>query len=733
MLADVALARPLPNPLTYLVPEDWLGHVGAGSRVVAPLGGSLCEGIILRLRDEPPQAGIRLKPLSERLGDEPALTPDLLAVGEWLAGYYLTSLGEALGAMVHPYAPARAQVWLRLVPGMVSGLKPGGREARIVAWLDSRGGLGPARHARVELGSAADAIANLVKKGIVLREEREREPEVTDAAALAGTFPELNSEQAAVFHSLAASADRREHRVHLLQGVTGSGKTEIYLRLIRHLLQQGRGAIFLVPEISLTVPMIALFRERFGARMALFHSALTPSERHREWAAVHRGVARVVVGARSAVFAPVRELGLIILDEEAETSYKQQERPCYHARDVAIARGRIAAFPVLLGSATPSLESLHAAREGRFEHHRLRTRFNAQPMPAVELVDMTAEFKERRNRSIFSWRLREELDRTLADGRQALLFVNRRGHSTYVFCRACGHVLECHQCSVALTYHQPAAHARAPVCRCHQCDYELETPERCPACDSPAFRFTGLGTQKVEEDLRMNFPGVVCQRMDSDTTSGRGSHARIYDDFASGRTRVLIGTQMAAKGFNFPALDLVGVVNADTALRLPDFRSSERTFQLVTQVAGRVGRADRPGRVLVQTYAPDHPALVCASRHDLDSFADAELPARRELFYPPYSALVLILSEAAAEDAAREALAGLGEKLREALRDSDTHQVLGPARAPLAMVRGQHRFQLLVKVAPGGEAAGRARRALAAWTPPSGVSARIDVDPLRMT
>ncbi|MBI3893995.1 MAG: primosomal protein N' [Candidatus Wallbacteria bacterium] len=727
MLADVALARPLPAPLTYLVPEDWLGRVAAGSRVVAPLSGALCEGIVVRLRDEPPAAGMRVRPLAELLGEEPALTPELLELAEWMAEYYVACPGEALGAMVHPYAPPQAENWLRLVLGRIGRVKPGGREAKVIAWLDARGGTGPGRLARLELGPVADAIPAMVRKGVLVREERAA---ATPAPVefRAEEFPALNDEQVRLHEAIAASIDRKEAAVHLVQGVTGSGKTELYLHLIRHVLAGGGGAIFLVPEISLTVPMIALFRERFGPRMALFHSALTPSERYREWVSVRRGEARVVVGARSAVFAPVAGLGIVVIDEEAETSYKQQERPCYHARDVAVARGRIAGFPVVLGSATPCLESLHAGRGGRFRHHRLNERFNRQPLPAVELVDMTVEFTQRRNRSIFSWRLRQEMETTLAEGRQALLFVNRRGHSTYVFCRACGFVLECHQCSVSLTFHQLIG-----TCRCHQCGFEQTSPERCPSCASTAFRFAGLGTQKVEEETRLNFPGVSCQRMDSDTTSKRGSHQRIYDDFAAGRTQVLIGTQMAAKGFNFPSLDLVGVINADVALRLPDFRSAERTFQLVTQVAGRVGRAERPGRVLVQTFAPAHHALVHAAGHDLDGFAAAELPGREELFYPPFSALILVGAEAEDELAPREALAGLRDALAAALPDAERHQVLGPARAPLALVKGRHRWQLLLKLEPGGAGAAAARRVLAGWSAPSPVSARVDVDPLRMT
>jgi primosomal protein N' (replication factor Y) len=348
-------------------------------------------------------------------------------------------------------------------------------------------------------------------------------------------------------------------------------------------------------------------------------------------------------------------------------------------------------------------------------------------MPAVELIDMTAEFAERRNRSIFSWALKESLEATLAAGRQALLFVNRRGHSTYVFCRACGFVMVCHQCSVSLTFHQAANR-----CRCHQCGYEVAVPEACPSCASKAFRFAGLGTQKVEEELAMNFPGVRAARMDSDTTAVRGSHQRFFEDFASGRTQVLVGTQMVAKGFNFPCLDLVGVVNADTSLRLPDFRAAERTFQLVTQVAGRVGRAERPGRVLVQTFSPDHPALQRASHHDYDGFAAEELPVREQLFYPPFSVLVLACAEAADEAESRETLRKLGEALTAALEGHGRHQLLGPARAPVARIRGQHRFQLLLKLDPASDAPAAARRVLAAWQPPSSVATRLDVDPISL-
>jgi primosomal protein N' (replication factor Y) len=505
--------------------------------------------------------------------------------------------------------------------------------------------------------------------------------------------------------------------------VTGSGKTEVYLAAIREALEQGKGAIFLIPEIALTVAMISKFRERLGDLLAVLHSRLKPRDRYQEWARIRSGEARVVLGPRSAAFAPVQELGLMILDEEQEGSFKQQDKPRYHAREVACWRGEEEGFPVVLGTATPTLESFHRAKAGEYLYHRLGQRFRQATMPPVELVDMSLEFREKRNRSIFSMRLKESLDSTLEAGGQAILFLNRRGFHTYVFCRGCGYVHECRNCSVALTFH-----FHEKICLCHHCAFRTEAPRVCPACGSKAIRYAGSGTQRVAREFQVSFPETRFLRMDSDTTRQRGSHERILDSYNRGQTRVLIGTQMLAKGFDFPHLNLVGVINADSGLTLPDFRGAEKTFQLITQVAGRVGRGDEAGHVVVQTYRPDHYALQHARLHDYEGFADRELALRKELFYPPFSRLLLAVLEAPEEVRARDPLEELRSYLETQLGDLGRIRILGPAPAPLMKLEGRYRQQLLVKIETGDEACVALRQALRKYpNMPRGI--RLDMDP----
>jgi len=459
--------------------------------------------------------------------------------------------------------------------------------------------------------------------------------------------------------------------------------------------------------------------------LAVLHSGQAAKERYEEWARARTGRARVVMGPRSAVFAPLSELGIVILDEEQETSYKQQDRPRYHAREVAAWRGEAGGFPVVLGSATPTLESFQAALEGRAVHHRLRSRFRQGRMPRVELVDMAGEFRDRKNTSIFSMRLRQRLDEVLEGGGQAILFMNRRGFHTYVFCRGCSHTVECEQCSVAMTFHMDTR-----LLLCHHCAARRDPPRECPECGSRAIRYAGTGTQRVAREFALNFPEVAFERMDSDTTRRRGAHERILTAYGQGRTRVLIGTQMLAKGFDFPHLHLVGVVNADGGLAQPDFRAAERTFQLLTQVAGRAGRGEEVGDVVVQTYQPDHYAMQAASRHDYEGFAERELPMRRELWYPPFSRLLLAGHEAPSEDAAEEPLLRLREHLEESLGDLRT-RFLGPAPAPRMKLEGRYRFQLLVKL-PADEEAGRRVRDAARAFDAQGAQLRLDMDPVVM-
>jgi len=576
------------------------------------------------------------------------------------------------------------------------------------------------------------AVAALEAKGLISVSEDaiRRSPSGGGTDGEESRFLALTAHQRCAFDRVDGALEAHEFRGLLLHGVTGSGKTEVYLHAIDSALKRGRGAIVLVPEISLTPQMVGRFEARFGERLALLHSQMGAGERYDEWMRVQRGEADVVVGARSAIFAPLADIGVIVVDEEHETAYKQDSPPRYHAIEIARMRARQHEGVLVLGSATPSLESYYEAREGagELELCELPLRIDSRPLPAVEIVDLRGETLMGAG-GTFSQRLLDALAECLERGEQAMLFLNRRGFSTFVMCRDCGFTLMCENCSVSLIYH----HASREM-RCHHCDFRLPMPDICPSCESEEIGFKGLGTERVADQIAREFPNARVLRMDRDTTARKGAHADILRRFGRGEANVLIGTQMIAKGHDFPNVTLVGVLNADTGLNRPDFRASEGTFQLLTQVAGRAGRADKPGRVLVQTYNPEHIAILSASQHDYAAFYLHELEKRRENMYPPFVRLVnLTISH---EDAARawavatalaEELGGRGLERR----NEAPMQLVGPAPAPLARLRNQFRFHLLLK----GESTAQLRQALLEALEARGEEAMcvsVDVDPLDM-
>ncbi|AIQ52349.1 primosomal protein N' [Paenibacillus sp. FSL R7-0331] len=530
----------------------------------------------------------------------------------------------------------------------------------------------------------------------------------------------LTPEQQQVFTRIARTVDEQQHEVFLLHGVTGSGKTEIYLQCIQRAVDQGRQAVVLVPEIALTPQMVERFKGRFGSGVAVMHSRLSVGERYDEWRKIREGKATVAVGARSAVFAPFASLGLIIMDEEHESSYKQEENPKYHARDVAVRRAEQAGAAVILGSATPSLESYHAARSQSDIHFspvllEMPTRALGNALPKVHVVDMRDELKEG-NRSMFSRRLHAALESRLEKGEQTVLLLNRRGFSTFVMCRSCGYVATCPECDISLTYH-----SRSDNLRCHYCGHAEPSPKVCPDCGSEHIRFFGTGTQRVEEELGKLFPGIRVIRMDVDTTTEKGSHEKLLNQFRDKKADVLLGTQMVAKGLDFPDVTLVGVITADSALNLPDFRAGEKTFQLLTQVAGRAGRHQLPGEVVVQSYTPEHYSIVHASGHDYASFVRDELKHRRTLHYPPYCRLILVtlsheqlpLLLKMAENYALN-LQGRARQLRWFASldklSADALDLLGPVASPLPKLKSRYRFQCIIKWRGAIDAIGLARQ-----------------------
>ena len=726
-------AEALDRVFTYAVPEGM--EAVPGQLVSVPFGPQVREGFVVSLSDACDLPPAKLKPLLKTVRAEPVVLPDLMALAEWMHVRYLCNLVDALRLMLPPQMRGgrvrektlrRARLALsgEALEAFVEQNRRAKKQLEVIERL--RGGDEEA--ARLD----GAALRALVKKGAVAVYEGEvrRTPLALRDEAHAAD-PELMPEQRAAVARLTAALESGGGRF-LLHGVTGSGKTEVYIRLIRRALELGRTAVVLVPEIALTPQMVAWLHGRFGGDAAVLHSALSAGERFDEWRRIRSGEARVVIGARSAVFAPLQNIGVIVVDEEHETTYQSDRRPRYDAREVAWKRAAQHGAVLVLGSATPSVATYMRAMPGvrpenRLELIELRQRVRGRPMPEVEVVDMRGEF-ERGNRSIFSARLSAELRKCLDGGHQAMLFINRRGHSTFVSCRACGYVVRCDQCDVAMTYHQAEN-----ALRCHYCGKVMAPPKQCPQCGSGYIKYFGAGTQKVQEEVRRLFPDAKPLRMDVDTTREKDAHTRILERFASGQANVLVGTQMIAKGLDFPNVALVGVVAADLSLNLPDYRSVERTFQLITQVAGRAGRAEVPGRVIVQTYDPDHYGIQLAAAQDYRAFYTRESAYRRAAMYPPFTVIARIVYSGKEEGAVRAAAQGDEARLAAFLDDTGARRdaiQLSAAEAPIRQIRGEYRWQLLLKLYFKADLdAVEGRMQALAEAAPEGVRAELEINP----
>jgi primosomal protein N' (replication factor Y) (superfamily II helicase) len=541
-----------------------------------------------------------------------------------------------------------------------------------------------------ETGASLSTAQSLSKKGAIYIEEKEVYRDPFSGRSIKRTTPlSLTEKQTVAMKPIIDSIKNEVHRTVLVHGVTGSGKTEIYLQSIQAVLDRGKEAMVLVPEISLTPQMVNRFKGRFGSRVAVLHSGLSVGEKYDEWRKILRKEVSVVVGARSAVFAPFANLGIIIIDEEHESSYKQEDHPRYHARDVAIWRASYHSCPVVLGSATPALDSYARAQKGVYQLSELRERVHSKPMPEVKVVDMREELRSG-NRSMFSVPLMEKLKEGLEKGEQSVLFLNRRGFASFILCRDCGFVAQCPHCDISLTYHK-----KSSALKCHYCGYQEGVPSACPSCTSEHIRFFGTGTQKVEEELAKVLPEARVIRMDVDTTTKKGSHERLLSAFEKGEADLLLGTQMIAKGLDFPKVTLVGVLAADTMLHLPDFRAAEKTFQLLTQVSGRAGRHELEGKVIVQGYDIDHYSIQLASKHDYNAFYEHEMKMRKLHQYPPFYYLGLLTfshQELMQVVEASEKAAGYLSK-----RLSDQSIILGPVTSPIARVKDRYRYQVMIK------------------------------------
>ncbi len=607
---------------------------------------------------------------------------------------------------------------------------------RILEVLGAEGTVGDHREllqtARADLAALKRLSASgLIEMELTTAERRsalqaQEAPASGDEWAQADASLVLTSAQSTVLDDLSKQLESRQFQTVLLHGVTGSGKTEVYLRLIARCLELGRTALALVPEIALTPSVQAQFLARFGQKVALLHSALSENERHEEWWRVRRGEAQVVLGTRSAIFAPLANLGLVIVDEEHDTSYKQEERPRYHGRDVAVVRARLAGALAVLGSATPSLESYWNAREGKYRLALLPERVEGRKLADVEIVDMRQEFRETHTSVPVSRRLHQEIEAQISNQKQTMILLNRRGYSWFLLCRSCGQTQRCVNCSISLTYHR-----REHRLICHYCGYSAPVPARCPNCDSEHLHYVGEGTEKVEKKFAELFPGARVARLDRDVARRQGQFQRILDDFRRGKIDLLVGTQMIAKGHDFPGVTLVGVVSADIGLGLPDFRSAERTFQLLTQAAGRAGRGESPGRVLVQTFFPDHYAIRLAADQKYEVFFEKEMRFRRMMHYPPVTALANVIAQGSKLEQAARVAKHVGDFLIPLESSTEGLKISGPTPAPLAKLEGRFRIQFLMKCTSRARLSNILQR-LADYTDQQGIPQRslmIDMDP----
>ena len=735
VVARVTLEIALRREFDYLIPLEFAGRVEVGTRVKVPFGRRQVLGCVTSLAES--SALETLKPILKIIGAQSLVTPRVLELARWMADYYCCAPETALKSVL-PDAIRKEQdgwrerLFARVLPGAdgIDALTK--RQTEIYHVIEEHHSIALQELLRLT-GTTAQTVRKLEDKNLI-----EIAPQITERDPYANeqfvpTTPlKLNPEQAKALENIMVESGR----VFLLHGVTGSGKTEVYLQAIARALEEGKGAIVLVPEISLTPQTVERFKARFSngplqTLVAVLHSHLSAGERHDEWHKIRQGRAKIVIGARSAIFAPVEPLGLIIVDEEHEHSYKQEEAPRYHARDVAVVRGQREGATVVLGSATPSLESYHNTKRGKYTLLEMPSRVDDKQMPLVRVQDMrTEKSKGDKGPPIFSQRLKDAIHHRLEAGEQTILFLNRRGFATSMQCPDCGLVAECPNCSLSLTYHR-----REQTLRCHICGHRDRAPQRCPnkQCRSPKIRFHGLGTEKVEDVLRKLFPKANVCRMDSDALKRKDDFRRILGDFRRGKIDILVGTQMIAKGLHFPRVTLVGIVYADTSLHLADFRAGERTFQLLTQVAGRAGRGDVEGEVVVQTFSPVHPAIQFARRHDFVGYFEAEMEFREQLLYPPFTRAALLTIRGRNEDKVKFSADHIKRELEKLIPKLPDLVIAGPAPAPLLRAENFYRHQIMLRLGQMSALSRHLALIDAQLTLPDDVTLTIDIDPVNLS
>lgn len=732
LLADVAVPVPIPgtNALSYRVPEDFSLRLVPGVRVIVSVGKRKITGIFVRWSESAsPTAPEKIKEILDIIDEVPVFSQDLIHLWQWATRYYLTSSGEMLSAMLPGGTLTEGEIIVSVkrqsdkkrrspsklrqndedastpIASCPIALTLTPPEQVLLSYIQERKRIAT-KALRRQFPTLSLVLVLQKLQSLQLIEMREHlrkrrvskevDGEKQDDAAKESNLHsvKLSPAQVEVCERIAAPLHANQFQVFLLHGVTGSGKTEVYLHAATAAVEQGKGVIFLVPEIALTHQFVERVRERFAQRVAVLHSGQTSGERWAEWRRIAHGEAKLVVGVRSAVFAPIENLGLIIVDEEHDAAYKQEEGVRYNARDLAIVRGQFSSCPVILGSATPSLESYAHCQTRRYALLELPERIASRPLPLVEIVDLRQRRKsEEESERIFSPTLRQALVDNYEAKKQSVLFLNRRGYASYLQCRSCGEVLSCAQCSVSLTFHLSGRELR-----CHYCGFSRKAPDFCPQCREPELEGSGIGTEQVEESLLRFLPDARVARLDRDSVRKKGFLGTVMKSWQERETDILIGTQMVTKGHDVPGVTLVGVLLADVALNLPDFRAAERTFQLLTQVAGRAGRGDELGKVIIQTYAPQHYSVRCATQHDFRRFATLELRYRKSLGYPPFSRIVNVRFEGTEGERVRETAEQFVERLMAHMpREGKLPMILGPAPAPIERIKGRERWQVLLK------------------------------------
>ncbi|MDP4088488.1 MAG: primosomal protein N' [Bacillota bacterium] len=676
---------------TYEIPENMAENVQIGFRVKVPFGrgDKLLDGFIMNLSEEYSGDVNYIKPLRRLCDEFPLFTPRDLKLMDFMKRRYLCTYIDAIRLLI-PTGITKG-ITSRVESVLYIKNPPGGRLEKspyteIYEKVKNENGVynktALSRKFNFSLSSINTLLKheNLTTEEVVVnrldhREYEEYSPKI------------LNPEQANALETILTGEDNK----YLIHGVTGSGKTEVYLHLVENMLKSGKDSIMLVPEISLTPQMVERFKGRFGRDISVFHSKMSDGERFDEWMRIKKGKTKIAIGARSALFLPFKNPGIIIMDEEHESSYKSESNPKYDAREIAEYMSAINGCKLVFGTATPSMDTYFRSKNGDIKLIEIKNRADNAKLPDMELVDMREELANN-NRSIFSSRLFKVMDQSIKKGEQVILFLNRRGFSTFVSCRKCGFVYKCRQCDITLTYHK-----EDNLMHCHYCGYRQPVHQKCPQCGSSYLKYFGIGTERVEEEVKKYFPSVKTLRMDMDTTRKKNSYINIYESFKAGEAQVLIGTQMIAKGLDFPNVTLVGVLAADLTLNLPDYKSSERTFQLLTQVAGRAGRSNKGGRVIIQTYTPDHYSIQCSMANDYDGFYNKEITVRDNMNYPPFSEIININLNCAKEDLLIKTIKELGEKVKFFLKDRKEIDVLGPCPCAISKIKEMYRWQIILK------------------------------------